>query len=646
MTLAQQLFAGISAAFLALLIGIEAIHVSTARSHLKDQLDAHAHETATSLALSLGTRAQALETSLVNTMVNPVFDRGHFALIEISDTRGGVVFSRTLMSQENRVPMWFRALIELEGPEGKALISSGWRQLGSVSVRIHQQFAYEQLWDTAMATLAWLSALFALALLAMRIYLSGILRPLAEIERAAASISNRNFVSITTTAGTRELQRVTDAMNSLSGKVRDAIAEESARAERLRREAFEDSVTGELNRRGFHQTATSLLGEGGEVYEGALILFSITGLEEINRVFGLATGNGVMSALARRLRTSLNDRRAVIGRWQGPTLAILLADMSPQAASGWAGERLSGWSAYLHDEGLPTGCTLVAGMANFRGNVARLEELSGKAEAALTTASKQSGGGVSVASNEADAKATGPHSEIGLAIDAGRLSLLGQPAVALSDGRVLHLEVMSRLNDRNGKPIPAAEFVPIASQFGLLPTLDRKVIARAIELILLNPDLPATISLNVSLQSTSDSTFRTALRSMLEASPRVARRLVFEMTGFSAGRYPDLAKEFSFELERLGSQLALDNFDLDRDALSLVHTLRPAYIKIAPVFTRQLGERTDVRFIVEAMVRMLQPLEIPLIAQGVEDPAMTSVLAEIGIAGYQGYASGRPKDME
>lgn len=646
MTLSRQLFAGITAIFLVLLIGIEAIYVSTARSHLKDQLDAHANETATSLALSLGSRVQALEQDMVNTMVNPVFDRGYYALIEVGRTGGESVFKRTMHGNESTVPAWFRALIELEGPKGKALISAGWRQLGTVSVQIDPEFAYRQLWETALGTLLWLSALFALALVAMRIYVTGILKPLSEIERTANAISNRNFVSIAITPGTRELRSVTEAINSLSGKIRDAISEESARAERLRKEAFEDAMTGELNRRGFQQSAISLLDEGGEVYEGALALFSITGLEEVNRTFGLTRGDDVFRALVDKLKTSASEGRLLIGRWQGPTLAVLVANSSAEQASGWAAGCVRDWSSFLASRGLPTGSSIVAGISPFRGNVSHFDQLANRAESALSVAIKRAVPGEVVVSGDEEQDIAGPRGTIESAIQAGRIALLGQPALSLGDGLVLHMELMSRLSDANGKPIPAAEFVPVASQFGLLPSLDLKMIVRAFDLVAARKDLPAKVSLNVSLQSTSDPTFRSGLRSLLVAHPSVASRLVFEMTGFSAGRHPALAQEFARELSLHGAGLGLDNFDLDRDAMSLLHALRPAYVKMAPVFTRQLGERQDVRFIVEAMVRMLQPLEIPLIAQGVEDPAMIPLLGEIGVSGYQGYASGRPQPLD
>lgn len=118
-----------------------------------------------------------------------------------------------------------------------------------------------------------------------------------------------------------------------------------------------------------------------------------------------------------------------------------------------------------------------------------------------------------------------------------------------------------------------------------------------------------------------------------------------ELTGYAASRSPGLAKEFASDLRKLGVRVALDNFDLDRNAMKSVHELLPAYIKLAPAFTQRIGVREDLRFIVEAMLRMLRPLEIPLIAQGVEDASAIPVLTELGLAAYQGYAGGRPKQL-
>ena len=631
MTLSRQLLSGITVAFVALLLGIEAIYVWAARDHLEAQLDAHANETATSLALSFGARASVIDVSIANIMINPVFDRGHFDLVEVRSPRGERIFARTLERTEIGVPGWFVALVPLEGPTGEALIASGWRQLGKVVVRVQPGYAYKQLYATAMATLAWLGLLFALALVAMRFYLAGILRPLEQIEQSAIAISERNFVSIDIEPGTRELQRVTRAINNLSAKVRDVITQESGRAERLRKDAFEDPLTGQMNRRGFEQSVGAALDQKREVHSGALALFAISGLDEINRQFGLSRGDELLKQLAHALAAPGAHGAPIVGRWQGPTLGAFVANIDEQAALAWA-------------EGLCRGSTsLACGAVHFRENTATLARLAQIAEGALVEAARRRS--ALLVPLESGAQSVDLRKEIESAIQAGRISLLAQKVLTIPDQDLLQLELYCRLSDSEGKPIPAATFMPVASQHGLLAALDIRTIEEALAALERIKSLPWTVSVNVSVQSIADQAFRATLKSLLAMKRQVARRLIFEVTGYGAGRSPELVKGFADELRGTGARIAFDNFDIDRSSMAIVSDLLPAYIKLAPAFTQQIAEREDLRFIAEAMVRMLRPLEIPLIAQAVEDAATVPVLAEMGFAAYQGYIIGRPEPL-
>lgn len=645
MTLTRQLFAGISLAFIALLIGMEAIYVSSARSNLERQLDAHANETATSLALSLGARAAALDPSLLNIMINPVFDRGHFASIEVRSAGGEPLFGRALAGADSGVPSWFAALVPLEGPSGEALISAGWKQLGRVIVRVHPGYAYRQLYETALATLLWLGLLFALALVLVRYHLSGILKPLHDIEQAALAISNRNFVSIGVAPRARELLRVTAAMNSLSAKIRDAIAQESGRAERLRKEAFEDALTGQLNRRGFEHSVAAKLEDGAEVFSGALALAALSGLEEVNRLFGMARGDEILKRLADALVVPGAHAAAVTGRWQGPTLVALIPNIAPPAALAWAEGLCSEFAARLREEGLPASVVLSIGLAHFSAPSVALAQLAPVAEGALGQALKKGGAVLASAPSGAPASSRDLRGEIESALRDGRVTLLGQKVAAVADRSILQLEILGSLSDSDGKAIPAGTFVPVANQHGLLAALDTKVAGLVLRALARLDSLPASVSLNVSMQSIGDAAFRAALGELLGANKALAKRLTFEITGYAASRSPGLTRGFAAELQRYAARVALDNFDIDRDSIAIVHELMPAYIKLSPAFTQQIGVREDLRFIIEALVRMLRPLEIPLIAQGVEDAGAIAVLAELGVSGYQGYACGRPEPL-
>ncbi len=646
MTLARQLLYGIIMVFIALLFGIEAIYVEKARHRLEQQLDAHANETATSLALSIGSRMQTMDVSLINTIVNPLFDRGHFQSIEIEAADGAKVFARRLDRNEVALPAWFIAFVAFEPPRGQALISAGWRQMGKVVVRVHPQFAYLELWDTASATLLWLSLLFAAALVAMRFYLTGILRPLRLIEQAAVAIGNREFVSIDIEPGARELKQVTQAINSLSSKIRDAIAQETARAERLRREAFEDPMTGQLNRRGFENAVATALAKSAEVHSGALVLFAIGGLEEINRTVGLAKGNEILKELAHKSAQPEGLIAPLAGRWQGPTFAAFVENAGYAEVSAWADTLCRTFVSGLHVLGLPQSVAVFAGVGHFSASDVALPELSRLADRALALAATRGSGAVGIRLEADSGKQTDLKTEIEAALAGNRLSLVFQKVASIPGEEILQFEFQSKLTDSRGEAVAAAVFVPVASQHGLLPELDHRVVELALDALVRGKNLPREVAVNVALQSVLDEGFQAKLQALLKGRPREASRMVFEMTGASASKSPEATKQFARNLKRLGSCLALDNFEMDRNAVALVHELMPAYVKLAPVFTREIGERDDARFILESVLRVFQPLEIPVIAQGVEDRSLVTVLTEIGVAGYQGYVLGKPEALD
>lgn len=645
MTLGRQLFIGITAVSIALLIGIEAIYVSITREHLERELDAHANETATSLAMTIGARMGSFDPSLVNTLVNPVFDRGHFESIEVRSPNGEQAFVRRLERREVETPRWFVALVRFEDPKGQSLITAGWRQLGNVIVRVHPQYAYLQLWNAAVATLVWVGILFAIALLATRFYLGGILWPLRRIEQTAIAISNREFSSIDIEPRTRELRRVTQAINSMSSKIRETIMQESDRAEQLRKEAFEDLVTGQLNRRGFDLSVSSSLGDSGEVYPGSLALFSVAGLEEINRLFGHECGNAILRRLANTLVEPRLKGSATVGRWQGPTLAAFLPDTEHPVALAWAQGVCGTLPDRLHADELPNSIVVSCGMAQFSSGNTGLRKIARTAESALVQAGAR--GTATVVALQTDSRASwiDLNQEVEDAIASNHVSLLSQNVISVIDQGILQAELFANLTGSEGSTIAAATFVPVARQRGTLPALDCNVVEQAIAAMDRVSSLPRVISVNISMQSLANPEFRRTLRELFKKKEQNAQRLVFEITGYAAGRSPSLIEEFAGELRKLGGQVAIDNFELDRNSITIVHRLLPAYVKLAPALTQQIGARKDLRAIVGALLHITRPLEILLIAQGVEDTHTIPVLSNLGITAYQGYAGGRPERL-
>jgi EAL domain-containing protein (putative c-di-GMP-specific phosphodiesterase class I)/GGDEF domain-containing protein len=643
MTLARLLIAGMSLVFLLVLAGVEVIAVRNAQRFLQEQLDAHAHETATSLALTLGALMEAPERALAETVINPVFDRGYFSRVALVAAGGETILERRLEPAANSVPAWFRGAFPLEAPSGEALVTARWRQLGRVVVTVDARFAYRQLWRSAYETLMWIALIYVVALAAVGRLVKLILRPIERVEQAALAISNRDFSPVPIEGGTVELQRVTGAMNSLAAKVREAIAAETARAERLLREAYEDPVTGQQNWRGFVGRVSVLLEGDDAVGRGALALFTMRGLEQMNRSEGAEKVDSLLRDLGAQLAAATPEAARNLGRRYGAGFAAFLPNARPEQAEHWAHDAVRGLSAAIAARGF-AGVGVGAGVARFDGNSPRLADLEQWAELALAQAAERGTELAVLDYDRADASVR-PRVHIGSAIaealEAGRMTLYAQKALAIPGGEVLHEEITLRLTAADGEPIAAGVFVPQASRLGLMPRLDAAVGRRVAAL----GSLPERVALNVSWQSIADAAYREEMRELLARRPDFARRVVIEVTAHCAALDLESTERFARELRAAGAEFGLDDVELSSESLRLVHRLLPRYVKLAQAYTQEFPHHGDVRFLVESLVAILRPLEVAVIVKGLESREPLGALAASGVSGYQGYADGRPAPL-
>jgi EAL domain-containing protein (putative c-di-GMP-specific phosphodiesterase class I) len=70
--------------------------------------------------------------------------------------------------------------------------------------------------------------------------------------------------------------------------------------------------------------------------------------------------------------------------------------------------------------------------------------------------------------------------------------------------------------------------------------------------------------------------------------------------------------------------------------------LRPAYIKLAGAHTPRMVDDAGERFFAESLASAARQLDIPVIAQRVEDDLTFQALGALGFSGYQGNLISRP----
>lgn len=649
MTLFKQLFLGTSIAFLVVLAATEGIYVKNAHKYLQEQLVSHSQDAATSLGMVLPATMADGDLIRAEVTVNAMFDRGFYQSIRVVDTKGETLLLKTLPAAPAGVPQWFVKVLPLETPVAESLISKGWRQMGRVVVSSHPNFAYKQLWRTLLEATLGLAVLYLLALLALHSFLTRILRPLHDIETVAHAISERDFQQVKSLPRARELRSVVHAINSMSAKLRAIIDHEVRQANRFRDESTKDSLTGLDNRRGFEQHMQSLL-DDSDLRSGVMYMLQIANFQQFNASNGFREGDVLLKALGDAFLSSRPEQHLLRARINGATFAVAAFNISRENAV-LLGEELSAVLSAVIDARigqvrLPFGC----GGAYFSGNKATLNALLAQCDLAMLQ-SQASGQPLNVLHDLAgddDEESKGSQFWKKLILDAlqaERLVFLSQPVLGMKDFQQMQIEVVGRLKNSQGEMIPAGQFIPMANRHRLTPALDWAVLRKLIDSMKNNLVGNEEVAINLSIHSIHDQHMLDWLMAVLRADPALSKRLVFEFTEFGVVQDRDGIEKFVAGIRKLGAKFAVDNFGLHHSAFEYLQKLKPAYVKLSPAYISELKGNYENQFFISSVVKITHSLEIKVIALGVEDAGILTLLQQLGVDGYQGYVTGALQEL-
>ncbi|GAB4342849.1 MAG: LapD/MoxY N-terminal periplasmic domain-containing protein [Desulfobulbaceae bacterium] len=652
MTLYRQLLIFTLVLFLLLFTGTWFAKFNSTRSFLLDQLESHAQDTATSLGLSISPHMERGDLPAAETMINAVFDRGYYRIVRLTDVEGRVLIDRTLEVRIEGVPAWFVRLVPLHTPSATSLVLSGWTQAGEILVESHPGYAYRTLWETTVRTSLWYLAMMAVVLVGGGFGLRVLLQPLKRVEHQAETLCRKQYEIQTELPRTRELRRVVEAMNRMTYKVKDMFDEQARIAERLRRNAFHDALTGLGNRRYLERQVSTRLDRGDSAVSGAFLLLELQGLQELNQERGFEAGDELVKKAAQVLKSAVEHvPHSAPARLTGGTFALFLPDVGPGEAERIA-EQITQGLAQLSVEGLTLSENVghVGGVAYDRAT--DLGQLLSGADTALRAAQQEGPNrwNMDVLAEETEAAARGQRrwrDILMAALEEQSVFLYAQRTVRCDDReRMVHLEIFSRITEESGRLLSAGLFVPLAERLGLTSALDRAVIEKALEADVQRMGA-GNLSINVSPSSLKDPKFRKWLLQSLRDLGGKGPRLTFEFPEFGAVRNLDLIREFGREVQRLGHGYGIDHFGQGFSNFGYLQSLRPDFVKIDRAYTNELQSReSDSHFFIGSLVGVAHSLDIMVIAEGVETEEQFGLLRDLNVDAVQGYLIGRPEPLE
>lgn len=409
-------------------------------------------------------------------------------------------------------------------------------------------------------------------------------------------------------------------------------------AETARFEATHDSLSGLLNRHGLLNALEEL-----EVSEPvSLYLIDLDGFKAVNDAWGHAVGDELIRIVANALR-ACHPEILAMARLGGDEFALVQIGSVGHREIEKAILALFGAPFRIAGRTIEVGASI--GVAARTGNVAALELLR-RADMALYRAKENGKAQAVVYDIELDRerqRVAEMESELRKAIDSGAIEPAFQPLVSALTGKVIGLEALARWRGAAGNISPEV-FIPVAERSGLIDALGVHMLRTSIRHAKGWPDL--ALSVNVSPVQLCNPDFAANVIAVLRGGDFDPNRLTLEITEGVLMSKPEQARRSIDQLRQVGIKFALDDFGCGYASIGALRQFGFDRMKIDRSLVSGLEENVNGIDVLRATVALATALDIPVTAEGIENPHQAAILRDTGCDQFQGYLVGKPMSAD
>jgi diguanylate cyclase (GGDEF)-like protein len=409
--------------------------------------------------------------------------------------------------------------------------------------------------------------------------------------------------------------------------------------------AFHDTLTGLPNRALFEdRLRRALLTTGHDMGRVALLYLDLDRFKHINDTLGHPAGDELVRQTAARLQHTIREVDTV-ARLGGDEFALILVDIRDIRAAEDIAERLLQKLQEpfkLMDDQVFVSASI--GIALSPGADADADDLLRKADIALYEAKKNGRGRHQVFAGDMDdllLRKRKVEGELRKALNGGTgIRLAYQPVFAANGETILGAEALIRWGHEVHGALPAAQFIAIAEERGMIGQLGAWVLLEACRFAV-RTELP-WLAVNVSPLQLRDSGFAEQVSSILAETGLAPTRLQLEITESVLLENNDASRTALAALRELGVGIVLDDFGTGYSSLSYLRRHAIDKLKIDRSFVRLLDGEGNSAAIVKALIDLAIALEVDVTAEGVETEAQKTLLIAMGCRQLQGYLLSPP----
>jgi len=416
---------------------------------------------------------------------------------------------------------------------------------------------------------------------------------------------------------------------------------------------YHDSITGLPNRFRFQELCRAALARARRQNAILGVLFvDVDHFQSINESLGFALGDELLSAVAGRLRETLDDAHPV-ARLLADGFGVLLEDLdTTHELAAVAEQILAAFAKPLLVGERTHYVTVSIGVSCFPQDGNDPDELLRSAESATGRAQAAGGNSYQFYSAELFALAVETlHLRNGLrqAIERKQFHLGYQPRVAVSTGRIKGVEVLLRWTHPEAGTVPPAKFIPIAEQAGIIDQIGDWVLREAclqMQAWLAGGLKPFRLAVNCSARQLRRADFTQRIGAILKETGMDPSCLELEITESTLMENPERAVVLLNDLRKMNVLITLDDFGIEYSSLGYLKNFPLDYMKIDQSFMRGIPTARNDVAIAKAIITLAKNLGLRVIAEGVESGRQLAFLVDQRCEEYQGYLFSRPMPAE
>lgn len=407
-----------------------------------------------------------------------------------------------------------------------------------------------------------------------------------------------------------------------------------------------DSLTELPNRRAFFKHLAEAFTVATENSTRLAVgVIDLDGFKPVNDLYGHSSGDRLLVEVSNRLTANFSSSDVFLARLGGDEFAFVISDCPSERCVVSEGNHMCELlRAPFH---LPDATIMISGsigIAVFPDLASSPEELFDRADYALYHGKRSKRGNstlftaLHVAEIHRDALIEQVLKQADLASE---LSVVFQPIVDVARRRTTGFEALARWQSAALGNVSPGQFVPIAERAGIVSTLTRPLLKKALDAACKWPD-HLTLSFNLSAQDLNSPEAVLSIIAIIETSGFDPSRLDLEITETAFIHDTRQAGLSVGMLRQIGCGISLDDFGTGYSSLTSLHSLPLTKIKVDHSFVRGIQQNPASEKIVRSVLTLSREMGLDAIVEGVETEEEMAVISSLGGNLVQGYLFSRP----